>query len=417
MRKLLSVFLAVSLFVGMGSFALAEDVTIKLSHNKVEIDSAIQAFAKAYSDATDGVTVEIETIGGGADYAGSLKAALQSGSLPDIFVIEGPGNYEVWKEYIADLSDQPWVSDTDVAFTLDGKVYGFPVAVEGFGLAYNGEILEKAGIDPATLTNINAVREAFETIDGMKDELGLNAVVSMAASIVGGMTWVTGNHNFSVYLGVGLENNDTSIIDMFNAGEVDADRLAQYTEYVKLLFDYADQDVLLNGNYDSQVASFAEGKTAFLHQGNWVDPNLAQLGVEFPCGYIPHAFMEEDTPGLLLFAPSFYCVNSQSPNAQAAKDFLTYMATTPEGADYMVNQAGMIAAFKSVTEEPAGQLSQALVKAQAAGGNYGVFFGQMPDGFGMNVLGPIFELLGQNVIDEATFASMVADEIAAVPNM
>lgn len=412
MRKFVSILLTMMLLLGMASVSYAADVTITLSHNKVEIQDAINAFAAAYSEATEGVTVKIETIGGGADYAGSLKSALQSGSMPDIFVIEGIGNYEVWKDYISDLSDEPWVEYTEVAFMVDGKVVGFPVSIEGFGLAYNADILAQAGIDPATLTNIDAYRAAFETIDGMKEELGLDAVVSMAASVAGGMTWVTGNHNFSVYLGGGLDYNDTSIIDLFNEGEVDEERLTQYAGYVKLLFDYAEQEILLNGNYDNQIASFTSGKTAFVHQGNWIDPNLDTMGVTFEIGYAPHAFTSEDMTGLFLFAPSFYCVNNQSPNAQAAKDFLTYMSTTEEGHDYMVNQAGMVPAFSNVTIEPTGPLSQELVRANTEGGNYAVRFGEMPDGFGMNTLGPIFELLAQNVIDIPAFVSMVQDAIA-----
>jgi raffinose/stachyose/melibiose transport system substrate-binding protein len=51
---------------------------------KVEIDSALQAFAAAYSEATPGVTVKIETLGGGADYGGALKAKLQAARCPPV---------------------------------------------------------------------------------------------------------------------------------------------------------------------------------------------------------------------------------------------------------------------------------------------------------------------------------------------
>ncbi len=47
----------------------------------------------------------------------------------------------------------------------------------------------------------------------MKDELGLTAVVSMAAE-AGQMYWSTGNHNFGTYLSTGLEQGDTTYIDM-----------------------------------------------------------------------------------------------------------------------------------------------------------------------------------------------------------
>jgi len=94
----------------------------------------------------------------------------------------------------------------------------------------------------------------------------------MAASVAGGMWWVAAQHNLACYWGGGLAFDDTSIIDMALQGQLDEQRFAQYAKYVQLLFKYADQKILLNGSYDDQVGSFAQGRTAFLHQGNWVDP-------------------------------------------------------------------------------------------------------------------------------------------------
>ena len=268
--------------------------TVKMFQIKVEIKDAIDAYAAAYSAAHPESPVKVETLGGGGDYAGALKAKLQSGQMPDIFVITGQGEYNTWKDYIADLSDQPRVQDTDVAFNQNGKVYGFPVAVEGFGLAYNAEILKKAGIDPSTLTTRKAYEKAFKLLDSKKAELGLNAVVSMAASVAGNMWWSIALHNFSCYWGGGLAADDTSVIQAGLKGKVDEARFMQYAKYVQLLFKYADKKILQNGSYDEQVAAFAQGKTAFLHQGNWVDPNLKQLGASFEMGYAPHAFLDAE---------------------------------------------------------------------------------------------------------------------------
>jgi raffinose/stachyose/melibiose transport system substrate-binding protein len=384
-----------SLFAS-GTTEQSGETTVNMFQLKVEIKDALDAYAAQYSAATDGVTVKVETLGGGGDYGGAMKAKLQSDQMPDIFVIEGQGGYDIWKDYIADLSDEPWVDDTDLAFMADGKVVGFPVAIEGYGLAYNAEILDKAGIDPATLTTRSAYEKAFKILDEKKEELGIDAPVAMAASVAGGMWWVAAQHNLAVYWGGGLDFNDTSVIEMALNGKLDQERFMQYTKYLQLLFKYADQAILLNGSYDDQVGSFAQGKTAFLHQGNWVDPNLEQLGVDFEIGYAPHAFLDTEETGLFLFAPSWYVVNSQSPNIEAAKDFLTSIAMTEEGHKYMVNEAGMIPAFKSVTLQPSGQLSQALMEANAKGGNYGVFFGMLPDGAGQNIFGPIFDLFAQD---------------------
>ena len=413
----LMLVLAAGTVFGAGTQEAAKETTVNMFQLKVEIKDAIDGYAAAYSAATPGVTVKVETLGGGADYGGALKAKAQAGQMPDIFVIEGRGGYDIWKDYIADLGDQAWVADTDLAFKVDGKVYGFPVAIEGYGLAYNADILAKAGIDPAKLTTRAAYEQAFKTLDAKKAELGIDAPVSMAASVAGGMWWVAAQHNLATYWGGGLDFTDTRIIDMALQGKLDDARFLQYAKYLQLLFKYADQKILLNGSYDDQVGAFAQGKTAFLHQGNWVDPNLAQLGVTFPIGYAPHAFLDTEQKGLYLFAPSWYCVNAKSPNAEAAKAFLNAMATTAEGHDYMVNKAGMIPAFKSVTLKPAGQLSQALMAANAKGGNYGVFFGMLPDGAGQNVFGPIFDLFAQNQNNINQFIADMKKAVADLPKM
>ena len=413
MRKFVSILLtavmALALFVVPAS---AEDVTVNIYNNKVEISEALQNIAKFYSDKTDGVVVNIESVGGGADYSGNLTAKLTADQMPDIFVIEGDGDYGLWQDYVADLTDEKWNADTTLAYhDPDGKVVGFPVAIEGFGLGYNKDLLAKAEIDPATLTTFTALEEAFKKLDGMKAELGLDSVISMAASVSGGTWWVAGHHNFSVYLGGGLEFTDTSVADKFNAGEVDEKRLSDYANYVKLIFDYADKTVLTTGTYDNQLAAFVNKKAAFIHQGNWVDPSFAKMGIDFEYDYISHPFNNDmEYKGLYLFAPSFYVINSKaSPEKiQAAKDFLNFLVYSEEGADYMVNKAGMVPAFANITLEPSGGFSKALVRANAAGGNYGVYFGKLPAGTGNDVLAPIFDFFAQDT-SEAGVAGFIND--------
>ena len=404
MRKfvalLLTAVMALALFAVPAS---AADVSITLFNNKVEISEHLQNFAKQYSDKTDGVTVSIESLGGGADYSGNLTAKLTADSMPDIFVIEGDGDYNLWADYLLDLSEEKWNADTTLAYhDPDGKVVGFPVAIEGFGLGYNVELLKKAEIDPATLTTFSALKAAFEKLEGMKAELGLDSVVSMGASVSGGTWWVAGHHNFSVFLGGGLDFADTSVADNFNKGEVDEARLADYAKYVQLLFNFSNKTVTTTGTYDDQLAAFANQKAVFIHQGNWIDPSLAKMNVAFEYDYISHPFNDaQEFKGLFLFAPSFYVINAKaSPEKiQAAKDFLNALVYTEEGADYMVNKAGMVAAFSNITLEPAGGFSKALVRANAAGGNYGVYFGKLPAGTGQEILAPIFDFFAQDPSD------------------
>jgi len=405
MRKFLSLALVAVLFLGLAVLpANAEgEVAIEVFQLKVEINEAITNFTKRYSENTPGVTVSVETLGGGADYGGTLRAKLQADQMPDIFMIEGKGGYELWKEYILDMSDADWVKDTDLAYySPEGQAVGFPIGIEGFGLGYNAEILEKAGIDPATLTTLSATKAAFEKIDGMKAELGLDNVVSVGTSVAGGLWWVTSQHVFNAFYAGYLDYNDDSVYQATLKGEVDQERLTAFANYLKMLYDYSDPDILVNGNYDAQVAAFANGKTAFITQGNWTDPNFEQLGSTFKRGYVSHNFLEEESKGLFIAAPSWFVVNAKaSPERQkAAVDFLNHMALTEDGAKYVVEEAGMVPAFKSVKLVPAGDFSRALVEANARGGNFNWYFGQNPDGFNVNTLGPIFELLATGTVEE-----------------
>jgi raffinose/stachyose/melibiose transport system substrate-binding protein len=127
-------------------------------------------------------------------------------------------------------------------------------------------------------------------------------------------------------------------------------------------------------------------------------------------GYISHCYTEEPTQGLFMAAPSWFVVNSQAtPEQQAAAfAFLDYMATTEAGANYMVKEAGMVPAFKSVSILPSGQFSKALVEASARGGNYNWYFGMNPDGFNQYTLGPIFELYGVDKDLDAFVADVTA---------
>ena len=412
MKKILVLVLA--LVMALSAVSALADITIV--QNKVEIDAALQEYAAAYSAET-GKNVKVITAGGSSDYNTALKAEFASGKEPDIFVIEGPTGYDLYKDKIADMTGAEWTKYTAAAYMDGDKVVGFPVAVEGYGMAYNGDILEKAGIDPATLTNVDAYQAAFEKLDSMKDELGLDAVVSMVAGTAPGMTWVTGLHNFNVYLTVGLDRNDTSIIDQVLEGKVDEDRFHAYCEYVALIFKYSDPEMLLNGTQDMQLAAFANGKTAFYHQGNWMDPNIVALNVEFPMAYAPHAFLHEDTDGILVNAPSWYVVNQNAGNAEEAIEFLNALATTDAGHDYMVNKASMVPAFTNVTLEPATPLSKSVMDWNAAGKTYSWQQYKLPDGFGMGTLGAIYELQASGAVDEPTFEQMMKDAIATIPTL
>lgn len=384
---------------------------VTILHNKVEIDAPLKAFAKVFQEEND-IEVVVKTCGGDAcNTRTQLRADINAGEAPDIFFIEGPEDYYTWSDYIADLSKESWTSLTDLAFIVDDKVVGFPVVIEGWGMGYNKDLLDKAGIDPAMLTNYNAYKMAFKKLDSMKSTLGIDSVVSMTAG--SRMHWVTASHNINSYLSNGLARNDKSILNLALEGKVDKTRLREYALWVKLLFDYSNQRILIVGDYDEQLNAFATQKAVFIHQGNWIEPNLSNANAAFPRAYAPHGSSKEDTDGVFVSAPSWYVVNKEG-NVAGAKAFLKFMAESEQGHDYMVHQIQAIPAFKNVTLKPTAPLSASLLEWAGQGKTYAWNQYYLPDDFRYNVLGPLFEQFAKKDISLDTFVQLLTDAFATL---
>lgn len=401
MKRIAAVLMALAL--AGSAFAQGK---ITLMQNKPEIDAALKSYAATWSKAT-GIGATIKSVGGssGSDLGKQLKADYAAGDMPDIFIIAGLEDYKEWESIILDLSAEKWLPKTSVAFTYEGKTYGFPVAVEGWGMAYNADMLAKAGIDPKTLVNYDGYKKAFEKLDTMKTQLGIKSVVSMAAGPE--MGWVTAHHNFNSLLSNGLKYGDLSVVKALLDRKVDDKRLSEYADWVELLFKYADKAVLTTGNYDAQVGAFATGKAVFLHQGNWTDPNMKAANATFKMAFAPHGSMKQATDGIFVAAPSFYVINKDSKNIAQAKRFLEDLVFTSDGNKYMVEGAGMIPAYSNVTLQPTGQLSKSVQAWSAAGKVYSWSQYYFSGDFRDKTLAPIYNQFANGQITKAKFVELM----------
>jgi raffinose/stachyose/melibiose transport system substrate-binding protein len=81
----------------------------------------------------------------------------------------------------------------------------------------------------------------------------------------------------------------------------------------------------------------------------------------------------------------------------------------------MVTEAGMVPAFRSVTLHPPGQFSRAVQDWASAGGVYPWPVYELPSGFGMDVLGPIFSQMAAGQINVTEFVRLFTNAVATVP--
>ncbi|MBQ8986357.1 MAG: ABC transporter substrate-binding protein [Lachnospiraceae bacterium] len=390
---------------------------IRLVNGKIEVDAALKAAAEAYKAET-GVTVAIESMGGGVNIQDTLKGYYQADNMPDIFVCGSDADFGNWTGLLADLSNEPWAADTDAGYKdADGKLIGFPYTTEAIGLAYNADILEKAGIDPASITGPESMKAAFETLDAKKDELGLTAVIGWCCEAKD-LYWSTGSHSFANYLDAGLSRDDTTYSDMLaDGGKIDAERFQHYAEMVALFNQYSDPALLTSGTYDQQILGFASGKYAFVTQGSWIGATMTsddaaqyEEAGNFKVGMIPYAF-EEGIDTILTNSPSWWAV-FENDNTQKAKDFLTWLAGD-EGQKFLVEDAGFISPFKSCKYVASDPFAQTISDYTAAGKTSSWHWLKNKASLDQNVLGQLYldYALG-NIPDAATFTQVVSDQVA-----
>lgn len=368
---------------------------VRILNGKPEIDNQLQELAAKYQEET-GNKVNVETIGGDTNAADVLKGYYQADNMPDIFVIEA-NQASTWDGMLADLSGEEWTKKTDYAL-VDDKMgtIGFPYTVEATALGYNADILSKAGIDPSTLTSPDAYKKAFETLDAKKAELGLTAVVGYCAEPAN-LGWSSGTHVFGQYLDAGLAQNDTTYIDLLNdGGKYDETRLKDFANFVGMLNQYSDQELLVDGTYDKQVAGFAEGKYAFITQGSWIDLSKG----DFEVGFAPYAF-QDGIDTIIAGAPSYWTVYSEG-RVDAAKAFLNW-CYTDSAEKILVEDAGLISPDKDCKYQAANKYAASIKSYMDAGKTSGWHTMLKKDGL-QNVTCQVFADFAKGSLDANSFA-------------
>lgn len=397
---------------GEGSGA-ASGEGIRLLNGKPEIDTQLKNLAAKYKEET-GKVVNVETIGGDTNASDELKKMYQADNMPDIFVIEA-NQAANWDGLLADLTGEAWTEDTDYEL-VDEKMgtIGFPYTVEATALAYNAEILEKAGVDPASLTSPAAWQKAAETLDSKKDELGLTAVFGWCAEPAN-LGWSSGTHVFAQYLDAGLAQDDTTYIDLLNdGGKIDEARMKDFAAFVGMMNKYSDPALLVDGTYDNQVAGFAAGKYAFVTQGNWINGGVTGSPdyTGWAMGFAPYAF-EDGIDTIIAGPPSFWTVYSDG-DVDGAKAFLQWVSDD-SAQEILVNEAGLISPFKDCSFVAADPFAESIKSYMDAGKTSGWHTMLKKDGL-QNKTCQVFADYAKGALDEDAFVKTMGQVISSYYN-
>lgn len=326
--------------------------SVYLLNFKPEAEAAFKTIASTYQSKT-GVAVKVVTAASGT-YEQTLQTEVAKSDAPTIFNINGPVGLATWQDYALDLTDTDFVKDlTDDTMSLkgeDGKVYGTPLATEGYGLIYNDAILKKYfATDGAVVSSIDEVtgfdtlKKLAEDMQSKKDALGIKGVFA-STSLSPGEDWRWQTHlaNYPVF----YEFRDDDVTDK-------TDLKLTYSDNYKQIFDlYLNNSTIAPSEAAAKtvtdsMSEFALGQAAFVQNGNWawsqiseVDGNTVQESdIHFMPIYV--GVKGEEKSGIALGTENYLAVNSQAPedSQQASLDFLTWLFTDAEGAKLLTDNS------------------------------------------------------------------------------
>lgn len=396
--------------------------TVDIFQFKVEINDALKAATETYMKSHPGVKINLETVGGGTDYGAALRTKMQSSDQPEIYNIGGPQDVKDWAASLEDLSKEAWVPNTvkglldDV--TKDGKVYGQPMSIEGYGFVYNKAIFEAAGIDATKLKTFDEIDKAFGDLKTQIDRGKLKDKFPALEAVIEYPTkekWVTGMHTANIALGQEFKN----CTEAYNAKTVAFKYGQQLKDLIDLQVKYtssAKNPSNLNSvDYSMQLGGgLAIERVAVIQQGNWIYPETVKVNPDVAknLGIIPLPLKGVSEGKIPVGVPMYWAVNSKSSDADkaCAKDFLSWLYQSDEGKKIVVDNFSFIPPFTNYGDvkpkDPLGaQISEYANKGETAPW----VFNGCPTSWAENVLGAEIQAY---VAGQKTWDKVISDSQA-----
>lgn len=381
-KKLISLLLmgvmAVSMVTGCSKSSSSESsgekeqVTLRWMQFQVEYAEQVKNMAAAYEKEHPNVKIEVEVIGD--DYYDILKTKASSGDMPDVFMTAGYNEINTYKEYITDLSDQPFVKNiADAAIecvSLDDKVVGLPVQMSGNGIVYNKEVFKKYNLDvPTTVSELENVCKVLQD----------NGITPFANQFKD--DWLLGQlYNY------GFSNVEDTIdyIKRLKAGDTtiaETQQMKDIMNVLDLMLKYG-QDKPLDAGWNEAVAMFAQGKQAMIFESIWAYDTISQIAPDMEVGLF--ALPTTDDAAKTKMAADVngvWHVSNTSKHPEVAKDILNWIVTSDAGKDFLLKECQVIPAMKDMKFEGSNPLSKDVAQ-YISDNNTGIWSWPLwPDGF------------------------------------
>ena len=330
------------------------NVTLKLFFYSPELTDQYNDMARQYQAET-GNTLDITV--NQADYVTLLRAKLNSGDIPDVFMSSAYADNSTYKDYVYDLTDADFMKQLEASalsgVTVNGRIIGYPFLVQSHSFIYNRKIFADAGITtlPRTLKDYEAAAQKLQArglqpfATGFKEWWVLPQTAWQVLAPI--------RDSFGGYAG---------FVDKLNSGALkfkNIKEMATVFDVLDLIKKYGGSKPL-ESDFNDQCSSLATGKAAIIHQGNWAEDTIRKTTPGIDIGYLqgPTAG-SADRAGIMYDSNQTIRV-AKDGQVEAALAWLRWLTTSSYGKAWIPDKIKQMSPIKG-SKAPSAQLAQATV--------------------------------------------------------
>lgn len=265
--------------------------------------------------------------------------AAQEGNAPDIILLDNPAVSTLAETGMLTTMDEFGLDTSDIdenllaAGVVGGEAYGIPIGANTLALYYNQDILDDAGVDPASITDWESLTAALDQV-------------------------VAAGHGGITFAGIGTEEGSFQFLPWFwGAGadlrDLDSPEAVEALELWTGWLDagYAPNSVITNSQ-NTVWEEFLTGDFAFAENGTWQVNSAAEA--DFPTGVVQlpargggvaqtptggefiTAPVQEDTSRYEVTAQIVECMTTPDGMVETATTFAYYIPPTAEGQEALL---------------------------------------------------------------------------------
>ncbi|WP_322905127.1 ABC transporter substrate-binding protein [Paenibacillus campi] len=341
-------------------------VNIVITNGKGEIATQWAQAAKDFM--AENPDIQVEALSGAVgDTVNLLDKLTASGKTVTMAMMSPDSITNKYKDFGIDLSQEKWNQETQYGVKdASGKIAGFPFSIEGFGLVYNKNVVEKAvggSFDPFSINTRDKLKALLDKIKAS----GVTYPVAYQTE-----NWSVANHYSTQFLNQAAD--PATIVDQLKAGTFDLASNPVWNGYYDTLDLLTSPEYNKYGErplgkyYDDAHVSVGKGESAILFNGNWAYDSLKAVSGE-SFGFMPVPVDNNPANPLnnkIAVGPTNILVinkNATPEQQAAAKKFLDWIVFNQKGQDFLVNQAQVISAFKNNPYKVSNPLGAAIADA------------------------------------------------------